>query len=515
MGVAEGRTESDARRGRDPLRTALLTGSLALLVLVGALGESAAKPGLGDRGWAPGELPWAPSSAWTTALLVTAYLLGAAAVARGLVRPPRHAWPWLAVVALGLLLLTTQPFGSADHTNYVAYGQIALHGGDPYAVSPADWLGGADPVAGQVEPPWSDTPSVYGPVATALATLAAWGGQDNLRQAVWCWQVVVVLAWLTVRWLARRLTSDHARVDVLWTANPLVVGVLVLGSHVDVVAAALAAAALVLAGRWPWWGPALAGFAAGAACSTKITYGVVVVALGVGWFVAGRGPGSDARPLRPRVAAARTLLVAGAAAAVALPLHLAAGAHVLEQLHRSRRAISLATPWRVLFEHVRDLGPDGRVRLLVISAAAVVCVVLALLLWRLTSGLVPDTPTGQAVRAAAVASTAYVLGAPYSLPWYDALSWATVPVIALAGAVAAVSTLDVVLLGWTTVVTLAYVPGRVVDMSADVETVTLGFRTEVAPWLVLLVWVGVAVSAARPWRVLRRPGGGAAVRSDA
>jgi hypothetical protein len=515
VGVAEDGTERTAPRVRDRSRAALLTGSLSLLVLVGVLGESAAKPGLGDRGWAPGGLPWTASSAWTTAMLAAAYLLGAAAVARGLVRPPRHAWPWLGAVALGLLLLTTQPFGSADHTNYVAYGQIALHGGDPYAVSPADWMGGTDPVAGQVEPPWSDTPSVYGPVATALAAFAAWGGQDNLRQAVWCWQVVVVLAWLAVRWLAQRLTTDHARVDVLWTANPLVVGVLVLGSHVDVVAAALAAAALVLATRWPWWGPALAGLAAGAAFSTKITYGVVVVALGVGWFVAGRRPGGDSRPTPLRVATVRTLIVVGVAAAVALPLHLAAGTHVLDQMRRSRRAISLATPWRILFEQVRDLGPEGRIRILVISAAALACVVLALLLWRLTSGLVPDTPTGQAVRAAAVASTAYVLGAPYSLPWYDALAWATVPAVALAGAVAAVSTLDVVLLGWATVVTLAYVPGRVVDMSADVESLTLGFRTEVAPWLVLLVWAGVAVAAVRPWRVLLRPDHSAAARSHA
>ena len=35
-------------------------------------------------------------------------------------------------VGLGVLGLLTGPFGSADHTNYAAYGRIAALGGDPY-----------------------------------------------------------------------------------------------------------------------------------------------------------------------------------------------------------------------------------------------------------------------------------------------------------------------------------------------------------------------------------------------
>ena len=69
---------------------------------------------------------------------------------------------------VGALALLTGPFGSADHTNYAAYGRIAAQGGDPYLVPPEAWAGGLDPVTSAVEPPWTETVSVYGPFATLL-----------------------------------------------------------------------------------------------------------------------------------------------------------------------------------------------------------------------------------------------------------------------------------------------------------------------------------------------------------
>jgi len=70
-----------ADRSLGALRPVALTLSFALLLLVAAAGPSAAKPGLGPRGWAPGDLPISLSSAVVTAVLWTAYLLGAAGVA--------------------------------------------------------------------------------------------------------------------------------------------------------------------------------------------------------------------------------------------------------------------------------------------------------------------------------------------------------------------------------------------------------------------------------------------------
>ena len=107
-------------------------------------------------------------STLTTGLLATAYVLGLGAVLLGLWRPPARAWSWRGVLLLGAAALLTGPLGSADHTNYAAYGRIAALGGDPYLVAPEDFAGGTDPVASAVEPPWTETVSVYGRVAAGL-----------------------------------------------------------------------------------------------------------------------------------------------------------------------------------------------------------------------------------------------------------------------------------------------------------------------------------------------------------
>ena len=98
-----------------------------------------------------------------------------------------------------------------------------------------------------------------------------------------------------------------------------------------------------------------------------------------------------------------------------------------------------------------------------------------------------------AVRALGVTAVGWVLTAPYALPWYDCLAWLPLVLLAPSG-------LDLAMLGRLWVLALAYVPGRVVGMSPDVEALTLGFRRSVAPWLTLatLCWtVWWAVTARR------------------
>ena len=94
-------------------------------------------------------------------------------------------------------------------------------------------------------------------------------------------------------------------------------------------------------------------------------------------------------------------------------------------------------------------------------------------------------------------STAYALSAPYSLPWYLVLTWATLPVLAA-------SVLDRALLVHFFALAVAYVPGRVEAMTPAVERATLGVRRSVVPYAVLLVWAWLTLAAARGWR--RSPG---------
>jgi hypothetical protein len=401
--------------------------------------------------------------------------------------------------------------GSADHTNYAAYGRIAAQGGDPYLVAPITWAAGLDPVTSAVEPPWTMTPSVYGPFGTALQTLSSLVGQDNLRQTVWVWQLFIVAAWLLVRHLLRWAVADEVgrgRVDLLWTANPLVFGVAVLGAHVDLIATALALAAVILAARRPW----LAGVVLGATVSTKITYGIVGLAILWSW-----------RSLVFRERARKVSALAVSSLAVFVLLHLWAGPYVFEQLQKAGKGVSLATAWRPIVNLLSAVMPLDTARTGVSLASIVAVIGLVWVLARVLpsrrdtsessshqqTASLRQAASGQprlsvgdrshslqlrsAMTATFVLATAYALGAPYALPWYDVLTWATLPLIPS-------SALDGVLLARLTVMAMAYVPGRVVAMSSEVESLTLGFRKVVGPlvaWLVLLAIAGAAVRRGR------------------
>ncbi|MBM6401727.1 hypothetical protein [Phycicoccus sonneratiae] len=468
-------------------RRALLVLSVLLLLVVGLSRPNAAQPDLAPRGWAPGALlPFTLSPGAVTGVLWAGYLVGAVAVVLGL-RRGAPALRWWAPGLLAVASLLVAPFGSADHVSYVAYGRILVSGGNPWVESPAGWAGGADPVTSRVEAPWTEEPSVYGPAGTLLHALAAWVGGPSLRQEVWVWQVVVVLAWLGTRVALRVALPErlHGRVDVAWAANPLVLGVGVLGAHVDVVATAFVVAAVALTARRAGAaGAAGTGALVAAAASTKVTYGVALVAvLAAWWAVRGDGPMGRRRALGRCAATVLGFVVAAGA------LHVWAGAHVYDQLSRSRQAVSLATPWRPFLEAARGPMGEDAARLAISVGAALLAVVLAVLLLRATR---PDpSAAGGRARWAATAlwltaslSLAYSLAAPYSLPWYDLLVWAALPAV-VAGPVDLVATARLL------VMSLAYVPGRVLGMTPAVESLTLGLRRSVSPWLELALWLAV------------------------
>lgn len=459
----------------------LLVAAFALLLLVGLALPHAAAPDLGPRGWAPGVLvPVTLGPALVTAAMWTAYTLGAVGIGLALLRRDGEL-PRPVVALLAVLAALTAPFGSGDHVSYAAYGRILTLGDNPWLESPATWRDGGDPVVSAVEAPWTEEPSVYGPFATLLQGLASLGGGDNLRQTVWLWQLLCIAAWVTIRWCLRRiLPGREARIDAVWTANPLVFSVGVLGAHVDLVATALAVGAVWAAHRCAGLpGAALAGTFAGLALSSKFTYAVVLLALVVAF--------AQRRLARSVAMTAGALVVAGA-------LHLWAGPHVYDQLGRSARAVSLATPWRWLLEVT---GGGATVRSVISVLAALAAIGFAVCLWRVVR---PGESTGaRALTWLAVLTGAYALAASYSLPWYDVVVWAALPAVGI-------GVVDAVLLARLWVMTLAYTPGRVLGMTAGVEDVTMTVRTTVAPLVLLGAWLWLVRSAGRGG-FPRRPAG--------
>lgn len=489
----------------DRARVGALTLALALIAVVALSRANAAKPDL-RGGWPlDGLLPVELTAGQVTTLLWLAVLVGAAAVALGLWTRPGPL-RWSVAVGVGLISLVAAPMGSGDHLNYAAYGRILLQGGDPWVESPAAWGGGADPITSAVEEPWTTEPSVYGPFATLLHGAAAAVGGDRLRLVVLGWQVVVVLAWLGVRFGLRRIVPvhSHGRIDVLWTLNPLVVMVGLLGAHVDTIATSLVIAAALCLTRPGMGGVVSAGVASALAATTKFTYAVVIVAIIVTWVVPGLGPRAshtterdaterdatepDATALGaswtwpPPCTRRITVLTVSFLVTVA-GLHTWTGPHVYDQVARARSSVSLASPWRLALNAARPEMSAATARSLIGALAAVLAVVVALILLRALRPATSTAPAAALVTTAGLA-VAYSLSAPYTLPWYDLLAWAALPVVLP-------SALDGLLLTRLAIMGLAYSPGRVVGSTAAVDAITLGFRRSVAPWLQLVLWLTV------------------------
>jgi hypothetical protein len=474
-------------------RLALVSAGAAALLVVGsaALGPSAAQPALGPRadGWRgvlpPYDLGLEPASWLVTVLVDAGYLLGGAAVALGLVaarrgaRVPRAAL--LVGVAFAVLATLVPPSGSGDHLNYAAYGRIEAQGGDPYSVAPAQWAGGHDPVTSAVEDPWTWTPSIYGPVATQLQALASRFGGDDLRATVWGWQVLCLAAWLAVAalllgWSRRQPGSQVDRAAWVWLLNPVLLGLLVVGAHVDLLGAALALVAVMLTARRP----GLAGVALGLAVGIKVTFALVGPAL---LWALWRRRRRTGRSWWPPVLAG----VVGTAVSL-LPFYLLAGPHALDQLLHARQYVSLASPWRPVVDWLD--GPFGHDQVRSVAsvvAPAVVLLVAGSLVVALrrfldagpiagTASDVDSATTRDGAVMCVLLATAYLIAAPYSLPWYDAVAWAPLGLVAA-------RVLDVVLLVRLVAVGVAYVPGRVLGMSERVRDATLGYRSDVAPWI--------------------------------
>jgi len=379
-------------------------------------------------------------------------------------RPKRLAAAGLLVAAL---LAFLPPIGSADPLSYASYGRMVATGHDPYTTTPAA-LASDDPVAAAVETPWQHEPSVYGPLATGEQAVAALVGGNNPAVIVLVLDLLGALAFAGVGLLLLRAGADETgrvRAAALWSANPLLWLQLVAGAHLDVLVAALALSAVLTARRLPVAGAALSGVAA-----------IVKPPGGLVWFAIAWPARRDPRQLAKLVAAA---------AVVVVPAYAGVGADAIRQLQRAGRRVSHATPWRVVLDVLH--APRGVISALALALAAVLTVLIA------------RTRGGTTVPLIAVAvTTAYVLAAPYALPWYDALPWALLPLVAT-------SWRSWLLLAHTTVLSLAYLPGRdAVHLHGTVRVLTSGMRSAVAPLLITALLGAAIFIGGRP--ISRRAG---------
>ncbi len=315
--------------------------------------------------------------------------------------PRKVFWSAAAVVAA---LVNITPVGSSDIASYAAYGKIAALGYNPYTFTPSMLPGGADnPYTMVVSPYWQKTPSDYGPVATWTQQFAAWIGGPHAWLTIWVLMIMFGAAFVATGYILLRTAENPVRAVLLWTANPLLIVELVLGGHLDALLALAAIAAIVMSRRRTLlWHDLAVGLLVGLAGAIKVNAVFVAVAIAI--------------PLihdRDWGRLTRISLVAGV---TTFGLYIFSyGIVALKPLLGASQLVISPTIWRAL----QMVFGDGPVMNSVIGFSYPP--LMLLLAWYLYNRLSPDVPT--VVAATCALTFAWMIAAPWSLPWYSAVAW--------------------------------------------------------------------------------------------
>ena len=440
-----------------------IAASVALTIAVAAAGPSVMEPALPGRA---GQPPWAfnahPSPYLAVGLTAAALGVGTLGLVLTL-RAIRGGWsvPARTVLLAGLLaaavLTLVPPFGSSDQLSYAAYGRMLVTGHNPYTTTAAQLAALGDPVARAVQD-WFTTPSVYGPLATGVQGLASLTGGTSVRLTVFVLGLANLTAFAVTALLLHHMTRGdpvrQLRAALLWVANPLLLQVLIGGAHVDAQAVVFGVAAVAVM-YGPWAGPrasvpsltrsTLAGLLVGLGFAVKVSDVLVGLGLAVPLVMGLRSGQRRQQP--PPLAGLAAGFAATAGAAIAI-----GRSAMLGQLSRESNLVSIVSPWRVIRTLVH-LAVGGTAATDMVKAGAIaLAVLLAVLLIR---GL-----PGPAETVAFAVVLAWLFAWPYVLPWYDALAWALLPLIAWGAAADGICWL---LLARTTALGFGYLPARQAD----------------------------------------------------
>ena len=317
---------------------------------------------------------------------------------------PRHLVMGSAAIVAVMVSLT--PVGSSDTASYAAYGREAALGINPYlAGGPGVWL--HDPgylhAIGQT---WVNTPSVYGPFATAIQAFAGSIGGSSVVSTVWVLMILNGAVFLGTGWFLLKTSDDPVRATLFWTANPVLIQQLVGGGHLDTIVAAAAICSIQIARRVTrTYGDLLVGVLIGLACGIKI-YAVLI---GVGL----------ALPMLLRREYARTARITVVALATLVLSYSFYGIVALRPLFGASREVILPSPWRL----VQIVGNYTGIGQSTMSTAIGFLWPIAMLAvaWLIVRRISADQP--REVVAPFALTFAWVLTAPWVMAWYTAVPW--------------------------------------------------------------------------------------------
>ena len=321
---------------------------------------------------------------------------------------------WLILVLWGLPFFLGAPLFSRDLYSYVAQGQLARHGLNPYVVAPSAL--GPGNLLSSVASVWRDTASPYGPLFVAVSHVGASVSGASLVSQILVFRALeligVALMMVSLPVLARRLGNDPG--IALWLAvlSPLALFSFVSSGHNDALMLGLMLAGITVGtGGRLRWGIALCALAA----TIKLP-----AAAGIVFLVADECTRVD-RSARWRV------IAESAAISVLVVVGVTVGAG-LGWTWLGPTALHVPTELRVLITPLVSVGTFVYGVLhavgLPVTQSATVSVVQAVGAVAAVSGILWmlfHTRDGDAVRLCGLALILFVVLSPTLWPWY--LMW--------------------------------------------------------------------------------------------
>jgi hypothetical protein len=312
----------------------------------------------------------------------------------------------LLLVSAGIVavMVSLTPAGSSDTASYAVYGRIAARGGNPYLISPQAF--GDTAYTNAVGQAWKNTLSVYGPIATFVQRFAASIGGANVATTIWILMILNGIVFIGVGILLLKTSDDPVRATLFWVANPVLIQQLVSGGHLDTFVAAAAICAIQVARRVSGrWGDVLIGVLIGLAIGVKINAGLI--GLGLAW------------PLLLRREWLRTARIAVVALAVTALEYSYYGFKSLKPLLEASKLVALPSPWRFFQLLAETAGLSANTVGTIISALWPIAMVVVA--WFIYRRIASDQP--REVVAPFALTFAWILVAPWVLPWYTAIAW--------------------------------------------------------------------------------------------
>jgi hypothetical protein len=318
----------------------------------------------------------------------------------------------LVSAAIVAVSISFTPVGSSDIASYAAYGRITSLGGNPYITSPVRFLGAHSAYTQAVDPVWKGQRSVYGPIATAIQSLAAWAGGANVATTIWILMILNGGVFIGAGYLLLRTSDDPVRATLFWAANPVIIQQLVGGGQIDTFVAAGAICAIQVARRVSGlWGDVLVGVLIGAACGIKIN--AVLIGIGLAW------------PLLRRHEWLRVTRITAVALAVFVLEYSFYGLGALRSMLAGLKWVIMPSPWRLLQMAAEALGARQATTTMIISILWPVA--MFVLAWFIYQRISSDQP--REVVAPFALTFAWVIVAPWVFAWYTAIAWASLTLV--------------------------------------------------------------------------------------